>query len=61
MPIPSYDAMKRRLRDVLHEWGYWTDDELDVVAQFVEKEAVLYAAQSQMEHARDEQPSTRKK
>jgi hypothetical protein len=60
MPTESYVAMKRRLREVLSEWGAWSDDELDVVARFVEHEAVHYAAQAQMSIARDERPPTRK-
>jgi hypothetical protein len=46
MPAASYDAMKKRLREVLQHWGIWTPDELEVVATFVEREVVLYATQT---------------
>lgn len=56
MPCASYDAMKARLRELLSEWGMWSSAELERVASFVEREAVLYAAQSQMKTDAEEQP-----
>ena len=48
MPVASYDAMKSRLRTLLSEWGFWSPDELEKVASFVEREAVHYAVQAQV-------------
>ena len=48
MPVASYDAMKSRLRTLLSEWGFWSPDEMEKVASFVEREAVHYAVQAQV-------------
>ena len=49
MSIAAYNAMKKRLREVLQHSGVWTNEEVEEVAAFVEREAVLYAAQVQTE------------
>ena len=49
MPPAAYEAMKRRLRELLQEWGIWTDAELEKVAAFVEREAALHASQAKVE------------
>lgn len=38
MSPTDYESMKRRLRELLDEWGVWTESELDKVARFVEME-----------------------
>lgn len=45
MSPPAYAAMKLRLRSLLQNWGLWTDDELEEVATFVERDAVSFAVQ----------------
>lgn len=40
MPLADYEDMKKRLREMLQQWGMWTNEELDKVAQFVEREVV---------------------